>query len=257
VPNKSTLHVYFLRPFKIFRHLEIILCDIQRHSLCFVQLVKEEGKEIRKNCPCAYAHTLKTHGTAEVRLHAFQTSALDGSELPAEALTAWHPLPGPQFKRRLSGLQSRPGRGGEEKHLCPSQESKSSLYYNSDAYVCYYFVGWGQHERLDATLGPLRMCIFANSIITFMLLLSVRFMTLKGNPVESEREQYLRVEKAVAARHGGEITCVLPRSQVIDFPHWRMLPRHFTNVKAFCHICYQNAVILVTLLCQVPCKEIP
>jgi hypothetical protein len=82
-------------------------------------------------------------------------------------------------------------------------------------------------------------------------------MTLKGNPVESEREQYLTVEKAATARHGGEITYVLLRNQVIDFPHLRMLPRHFIKLKACCHISYKTAVILVALLCLVFCKEIP
>lgn len=93
------------------------------------------------------------------------------------------------------------------------------------------------------------LSIVANSIITFCLLLSVRFMTLKGNPVESEREQYLTVEKAVATRHGGEITYVLLHNQVIDFPHLRMLPRHFTNLTVCCHISYKTAVIFIALLC--------
>jgi len=46
-------------------------------------------------------------------------------------------------------------------------------------------------------------------------------MTLKGNPLESEREQYLRVEKAAAiAAWWGSNMCFAD-NQVIDFRHFR------------------------------------
>jgi hypothetical protein len=65
---------------------------------------------------------MKTYRGVEVYLRSFLTSALDGGEWSASRPSRFSPrerAPGTQW-RRLGGLPSRSGRGGEEKNSQPS-----------------------------------------------------------------------------------------------------------------------------------------
>jgi hypothetical protein len=65
---------------------------------------------------------MKAHWGVEVYLHAFLTSALDGGEWSASCPGRFTPRkkePLVPIGRRLGGLQSRSGRGGEEKNSQP------------------------------------------------------------------------------------------------------------------------------------------
>jgi hypothetical protein len=64
---------------------------------------------------------MKAYWGAEIQLHAFLTSALDEWEWSASSPGRFTPRESPlyQLDRRLGGLQSRSGRGGEEKYSQP------------------------------------------------------------------------------------------------------------------------------------------
>jgi len=69
-------------------------------------------------------HAMKTNGGMEVQLHGFLISVLGGVEW--SDLRSDHFILGEKYPlyRRLSGVQSPSGRGGEEKNPCPNRDSK-------------------------------------------------------------------------------------------------------------------------------------